>query len=1376
MKHIKKRWLGVAIAPALLALMSVAQPAYATDYSYSCANVPASVDGNVSISDENACVINHSVTATGSITVSSSNSSVTAQGLTATEGAVLVTAPTGITMTGAISSHLNTILSGSTVTADDITSDWGVQITATDGSITVADVVSNNDNSSNGGNILMHATGDIGTGNLKNNGTSTSGGIEIHANEIGTSTVFNIGGGGSNGTGTLDVRSTTGGGTANNSIRGGIWISNGSSGSTGGITVSSMSDILLTASASRSAILFLDAKAGTLALPAGTLSSDGAASSGAGFIALLANSIDTATGAIVTASQGSSVAGTYHGVLIAATTINTAGSSGLEIHADGNGVTGVSNSAALGLVPEGSVTFTSTDVLNALYWSTSVSNFLTTRGTVEITGGGSFKATANGNYSQLAVSGAPVMFANDGDATLEARGDVDHNIKLGFYGTLTGGEDFTVSGSGNTKIDASGVSGAGGLVQIRANTTAISSAAYSVLANGPSSGNGDGGKLELDFISFAQGSATTGLISANAALGGTGDARSDAISFRTYSGTVKIGTEAGQTAFSAKGGGSSGDGGKVNIESNSDAVVISGKTGGVPIVDVSAPGTTGDGGIIYIFANAGITATGVAPAMSADSGTVEGDGGKITLDVSGALLVLGTGGTSDAMLSAKSLADGKGGTVDITGVLGITVNSANIKVDGAADGKGGSILLKAPAQELTISGEFKANGGSGNGEGGVVTMEAGSLVLPNTSNTHIVANGSGDGKGGMLTLTIDGDINIANGNGTVSLEARNVDPADNNLGGNANGGTIKLTSGAVIDVYGAAIGVGGGLKGGSMNLVAANQIAISGELYADGGPQGDGGDISLTADSIALPADIDTLVSANGNGSGRGGSVTLETRVQAITIGGGNRSFEIQAMSNGSGAGGFVFVNSAAKIDALGSAINVSAGTAEVGTESGGLISFKNLVGDISLTGVFQAKGGTGGNGGTIEIGAEKDIKLADETRLFANGSASGDGGAISLQAGFLNSSTSGTIVYATENIEIDTSSGLAGGKAGNTLFNYLDSAGATYLDIRGPVKSDGVDAGGVISFTNKFNVAGVKIKTQILSATKGSISVTSALTGLRSYIESTSPSGVPGPFFGSFAFTGNSLTLKVNGTAELILGDIETVDELFIETDDGDIKSDSGTKVVTDTTVNLKSEMGKIGTGYLSPVIVKAAKVNFDFGTTPASVTAIYLNAIGDIEIGTCSTAKQVYLNSTGSMLLSDDVRTSDGQIEIESGSQITLDEAKTIEAIEGSIRLRGTTKIEFKENSFLHATTGSTDEELGNVFVSLGVTTSGATSPTPANVVISGDITNTFFGALGITASAPDNFVAALHGRRIGLDTLILPSTQIHLGGGVVIVADGP
>lgn len=848
-------------------------------------------------------------------------------------------------------------MSASNVTAENITSDWGVQVTATNGTITVVDVVSNNDDSSNGGNILMHATGDIGTGNLKNNGTSTIGGIEIHANESGTSSVFNIGGGGSNGTGTLDVRTVTGGGTANDSIRGGIWVSNGSTGSTGGISVSSMSDILLTASASRSGILFLDAKAGDLTLPAGALSSDGGASSGAGLIVLLANTINTANGTVITASQNSGAAGTYHAVFIAASVVNTSGSSGLVIQADGNGVTGIPGSAAAGLVPEGSISLASTDVLNALYWNYTVADFLTRRDSVIIAGSGSFKATANGNYSQLSVSGAPVNFTSDGDVTLEAKGAIEHNIKVGFFGTLTGSEGLVFTGSGDFKADASGVDGNGGKVEINGAVSEISSPSFVVKADGPAAGNGEGGTIKWFSSELSIDEASTVSFTADAALAGTGNAKSNAIDFRSDGGVIAIGTEAGQASFSAKGGSVSGNGGTIKFVSDG-AVTVYGAGPTASVFDVSVPGETGNGGKIDILAVQGITFDGDASYLKADSGSVSGDGGTIKIDTSVEQVIIGTDETGAVDLSAKSNGDGKGGTVDIYSPVGIRANGAHINVSAGGSEQGGTISLNAGSVfDLYISGTLRADGGDDDGEGGSITLIGGKVTLPGDENTEVMANGKGAGNGGQIDITtnFEGGIRIGNGTAEIRLEARSED--------SGNGGTINLLADGEMYLYGAAIDVNvlaGDGNGGTIKAESrTDTVTVVGDLVSSGFGSGNGGSIELKA---YLDMDLtDAWVRAPGGETGNGGEITL-TVEQVLTI---DATSEISAQAGefGNGEGGTVTVNANA----------------------------------MTIEGTLKADGFGTGTGGTIGVNSESDLDLSGST-ISASGGESGNGGTVSLE------------------------------------------------------------------------------------------------------------------------------------------------------------------------------------------------------------------------------------------------------------------------------------------------------------------------------------------------------------------------------------------
>src|SRR5262249_27771831 len=111
-------------------------------------------------------------------------------------------------------------------------------------------------------------------------------------------------------------------------------------------------------SESKPAAIILNAQSGTLTLQTGTLNADGPSGYGAGHILLLADTITTVSGTVISASQTAAASATYHYVMLAANTIEVAGS-GLEVRANGNGVTSASAQAAL--LPKGSMAVTSSD-------------------------------------------------------------------------------------------------------------------------------------------------------------------------------------------------------------------------------------------------------------------------------------------------------------------------------------------------------------------------------------------------------------------------------------------------------------------------------------------------------------------------------------------------------------------------------------------------------------------------------------------------------------------------------------------------------------------------------------------------------------------------------------------------------------------------------------------------------------------------------------------------------------------------------------------------------------------------------------------------------------------------------------------------------
>ncbi len=593
-----KRSIGLLVALGLSAMIGTfATPARA-DYTGNCAGLSGSVSGNVTINDT-SCTISNDVTATGNISITAS--SINGKSLTSQTGFVNLTANSGaINLTGTVNSYLNTILKGTAVTSGIITSDYGVQVEATNGALTLSDVTSNNGDGSFGGNIMLTATKNIKVGNVKNNGSTTTAGIEIRANTAGGATQFTIGGTGANSSGNLSVQSTTGGGTDPYYMPNGIYVS---SGPAAGIKVTAMSNLVVSSSASRSGILVLDAPGGTITLPTGSLSADGTSTQGAGRIVLNATTVTTVNGTIISASQTTS--GYFHGVDIAASTLNLAGASGLQVKADGNGVSSAPGTTFIGMFPKGGLSFNFTGGINNRNLQVNYVNFFQKSGNLTVAGANSpLTVSANGDYSVLNISAYPINF-NNKTVTIQARGTVSHLVQIGYSGSYSGVTGLQFTGTGNVAIDANATTGTGGDVSIFSDKFTFNSPTITLSANGPTSGNGNGGTVYFSSSALTLSSSSTLTVTANASSVGTGNAVlgdvtmnvPKAIQFYPGSVGLNIGTATGvgQVSFSAKGGSAGGNGGTILVSSSPVNI----KTANA--LNASALAGNGNGGEIYFY-------------------------------------------------------------------------------------------------------------------------------------------------------------------------------------------------------------------------------------------------------------------------------------------------------------------------------------------------------------------------------------------------------------------------------------------------------------------------------------------------------------------------------------------------------------------------------------------------------------------------------------------------------------------------------------------------------------------------------------------------------------------------------------------------------
>ena len=572
----RKLRIGLVLAPLALAFFAFTQPALAADYTGDCANVPASVSGNVDINESGACNITHPVTATGRIKITA-GSTISTQDLNSfAEVDLQAPASSNITVTGAITTDSGFVnLFGNNI------------------------IVTGTINPVNLGNILIRAQSNLVTGQIIG---APGSNIDLKANQAGASnTLFTIGGSGNtNGVnGTITAKPAGYDPYFAPAI---VHVVNGTANSTGGITLTSPANIITTPQpGSRAAYVFLNARNGTLTIPTGTLSANGGTSDGAGLIALMAKTIAFGANATVTASQSSTAAGTLHGILISAENVTYQGTSGLNLIGSGNGAD-ISSTGYVQVFPKGVVTISDTETpFNLVIYAVIGTN---QAGNVTFQGAGTapLNVTADGNNTRIAFTGTTLTFTG-GAVKMQTRGATNHTIRLVNPGELTGANvGLTFSGTGAVTLDALGVAGAGGDIELFLDKANFNKPTYTFTANGPTASSGNGGTVNVSSQLLTLSPTTKFTSAANASIFGTGDAiASDPTTgapkaIRFYPGDVplNLGTASGlgQISFSAKGGLSGGKGGTIVVSGNSLNI----KTANA--VNASAVGGDGAGGEI----------------------------------------------------------------------------------------------------------------------------------------------------------------------------------------------------------------------------------------------------------------------------------------------------------------------------------------------------------------------------------------------------------------------------------------------------------------------------------------------------------------------------------------------------------------------------------------------------------------------------------------------------------------------------------------------------------------------------------------------------------------------------------------------------------
>ena len=569
-----------------------------------------------------------------SLSVTSTSGNVDTKDLTADQGTLKVKADNKITIVGITKTNkLDIDLDAKNIVKTNaITSGSHIRVNSTDENINITSTVDSNIDDTSGGNILLTANKSIFTRAINTHSNTKPGSVRIVANKGGASTLFIVGTTATtNGVkGTITTNTVTGGGTNPTTFNFGISIQNGGTAmAAGGIKVDAMGNLKVAASNSKAGTIILDAKNGTLTLPSGTMNANAASGKQAGIIVLLAKTVTTASGTILSATQTSGAPGSGHSISIAAETLNLAGPTGLKIQTNGKGVTGFPALASLS--PQDSVTVYSDDnSVFFLYWQ--ISNFASTTTAKPLTVAGAAPLTmiSDGDESQVLASGHPLKFSNSA-LTLQSRGKLNHRIDVVYNGADDGSTNIMFDNTlSSVTLDANGLGGAGGKVTVYGDKIALNATLFNISATGPLTGNGNGGEIYFRSTAATLNPASKVTFKADAAIVGSGNAIvgdianssvPKAITFFPGSVSFDIGTNIGQYSFSANGGKTGGNAGTIQISSPPVRIMTA------DAVTASALGGDGNGGEIYFYSY--LQAIDSAATMSA-TGKGTGEGGKFT--------------------------------------------------------------------------------------------------------------------------------------------------------------------------------------------------------------------------------------------------------------------------------------------------------------------------------------------------------------------------------------------------------------------------------------------------------------------------------------------------------------------------------------------------------------------------------------------------------------------------------------------------------------------------------------------------------------------------------------------------------------------------
>lgn len=843
-----------------------------------------------------------------------------------------------------------------------------------------------------------------------------------------------------------------------------------------------------------------------------------------------------------------------------------------------------------------------------------------------------------------------------------------------------------------------------------------------------------------------------------------------------------------------------------------DTSSLYGNSGTVTIIAGNSAASTKSAAI-----NVGTISTAADPVSGGNSGDV--------------LLYAAQPETTTGAAITYNAAGARVGVVDFErDVADLTFTGSSIQFTGSIHASGADVTAVASAG---VGGLLQK--GTGRIEGDTVTITTGTGgVGSGKKSTGILteANELILNSGGNVTVNNIGSVNLGNGTtpgGTAGngLIFSVTTQADGNGDGRitiANNGLITAQSGTLAEIRltssEAAGGTGGIRTNGTARLIATlvtladvNEAdGIFGLGFGDIG-QNTGNPLNIEATTVAANTQGNVFVLSNGvinvseSSAGNGKTFNLQTDPvtstsgQIILLGDIKSAFGrigtlTLASSENGGVGGIiaggVLVADVINLSDDNNAGQVGRGNASLGTIDAPIVVDTrdlnvdtlgpeiNIV-NIGKTGLtLQNSGAAALRVGSFTLLSASTVNVNDvfaingvniTTQSKGNIIVSGDidvsngGGSAFLTTSTGNITNGGGLILAS-NVVFTSSSGSVGSSA-----SFVETE-TNNLTVNG-------GSNAYIENTNvaNLNLIGTTARGQFTLETEGSLSINSAIL---------TPTGIK-----LVSTTGNNIV-----STGFSIGSAKATGVVEIDVDGGgDILVTSGGIVSAKTLVTLSTDGGDIG-NLANNLVISSAGLSAN--TNGAGIVAIDAAASKKLPLTVfnSSSGGDFSLDAAGSLLLNN-IQTENGSITVTTSvGTLATNTNSIIQVAELANPAAGLAQITLQNSAAKAGKTaaisigaGSTIQTFANT-PGIGVNGNGAirifatatpgaptnTTP-PANVVIGTQSGGgqTFFGANGITALAPNNTMENI-GADIVFDTGTKPASAILLGGNVLIHADPP